>query len=64
MKHAFIGLIRAVVALCVSTATAQTARDIRGPTPVVPLASEPAPRIVMDPPLAEPHAHGQLVLLR
>src|SRR2546425_5405580 len=45
MRHAFIGLIGAAAALCASTAMAQTARDIRGPAPVVPLASEPAPRI-------------------
>src|SRR3989442_12284392 len=53
MRHAFIGLIGAAAVLCASTAMAQTARDIRGPAPVVPLASEPAPRIVIDPPLAD-----------
>src|SRR3989442_15577278 len=45
MRHAFIGLIGAAAVLCASTAMAQTARDIRGPAPVVPLASDPAPRI-------------------
>jgi hypothetical protein len=61
MKHALIVLIGAVV-LCASTAMAQTARDIRGPAPVVPLASEPAPRIVIDAPLADWLAGGRVVI--
>jgi len=62
MRHAFIGLIGAAAVLCASTAMAQTARDIRGPAPVVPLASEPAPRIVIDPPLADSLVHGRVVI--
>jgi Family of unknown function (DUF6130) len=60
--HAFIGLIGVAVVLSASTAIAQTARDIRGPAPVVPLATEPAPRIVIDPPLAEWLAQGCVVI--
>jgi hypothetical protein len=56
------GVIGAVVALYSIAAMAQTARDIRGPAAVVPLASEPAPRLVIDPPLAEPLAHGRVVI--
>jgi hypothetical protein len=59
MRHAFIG---AAAVLCASTAMAQTARDIRGPAPVVPLASEPAPRIVIDSPLADSLVHGRVVI--
>lgn len=62
MRHAFIGLIGAAVVLYTSTAMAQTARDIRGPAPVVPLVSEPAPRIVIDPPLADWLAQGRVVI--
>ena len=62
MKHAFIVLIGAAVVLCASTAMAQTARDIRGPAPVVPLASEPSPRIVIDAPLADWLAGGRVVI--
>jgi len=62
MRHAFICLIGAAAVLCASTAMAQTAMDIRGPAPVVPLASEPAPRIVIDPPLADSLAHGRVVI--
>jgi hypothetical protein len=62
MRHAFIGLIGAAAVLCASTAMAQTARDIRGPAPVVPLDSEPAPKIVIDPPRADWLAHGRVVI--
>jgi hypothetical protein len=61
-RHAFIGLTGAAVALYAFTAMAQTARDVRGPAPVVPLTREPAPRIVIDPPLADPLAHGRVVI--
>ena len=62
MRHALFGLIGAAAVLCASTAMAQTARDIRGPAPVVPLASEPAPRIVIDPPLADWLSQGRVVI--
>jgi len=35
------------------SASAQTARDIRGPSPYEQLANEPVPRLIVDPPLAE-----------
>lgn len=62
MSHVFIGLIGATAALLASTGMAQSARDVRGPAPVVPLASEPAPKIVIDAPLPEPLARGLAVI--
>lgn len=62
MRHAFIGLIGVAAVLGVSAAMAQTARDIRGPAPVVPLANELPPRIVIDPPLAGWLADGRVVI--
>ena len=62
MRRVFIGLITVAAALSASAAPAQTARDIRGPAPVVPLASEPAPRIVIDPPIADWLAQGRVVI--
>jgi hypothetical protein len=62
MRRAFVGLVGAAAVLCASTAMAQTARDIRGAAPVVPLAREPAPRIVIDPPLADSLVHGRVVI--
>jgi len=46
MRNALIGLIGATALLCSSAAMAQSARDIRGPAGVVPLAREPAAKIV------------------
>ena len=39
MRRAFIGVIGAAAVLFASSSIAQTARDIRGPAAVVPLAS-------------------------
>ncbi len=63
MKPVFVGLIGIAAVLCASTAMAQTARDIRGPAPVVPLTGEePLAKIVIDPPLADSLAHGRVVI--
>ena len=62
MRRAFIGVIGAAAVLFASSSIAQTARDIRGPAAVVPLAAEPPPRIVVDAPLAEWLAQGRVVI--
>jgi Family of unknown function (DUF6130) len=62
MRKAFIGVIGAAVVLYACSSIAQTARDIRGPAAVVPLATEPPPRIVIDAPLAEWLAQGRVVI--
>jgi Family of unknown function (DUF6130) len=58
MRHAFIGPIGVAAVLCASASMGQTARDIRGADPVVPLTSEPPARIIADAPLADPLARG------
>jgi hypothetical protein len=45
-----------------SAALAQSARDIRGPAPVVPLASEPPARLIVDPPIPEALAKGRVFI--
>ena len=62
MKKALIGVIGAAVVLYASGSIAQTARDFRGPAAVVPLATEPPPRIVIDAPLADWLAQGRVVI--
>ena len=62
MKRAFIGLVAAAAVLSASAAGAQTAREVRGPAPVVPLADQPPAKIIVDPPLAEPLSHGRVVI--
>ncbi|MCW6511711.1 DUF6130 family protein [Hyphomicrobiales bacterium BP6-180914] len=46
----------------VSGAAAQTARDIRGPSPLVAIENEPPPRLIVDPPLPEPLALGRVFI--
>ena len=62
MKRALIGLIAAAAVLSASAAGAQTAREVRGPAPIAPLADQPPAKIIVDPPLAEPLSHGRVVI--
>nr|WP_214473460.1 DUF6130 family protein [Mesorhizobium sp. dw_380] len=41
-----------------TVASAQTAKDIVGPSPLVAIENEPAPKLVVDPPLPEPLSRG------
>jgi hypothetical protein len=45
-------------AVLATSALAQTARDIRGGSPYVAIENEPAPKLIVDPPLAEGLAQG------
>jgi hypothetical protein len=61
MKHPFIAFIAmtATSVLLTSAAMAQTAKEVLGPAAVVPLAEpQPAAKIIVDPPLAEPLSRG------
>lgn len=40
----------------------RSARDLRGPSPLVAIEDEPAPRLVVDPPLAEPLSRGSVFI--
>ena len=62
MKLSLLFLIGASVTMTASTASAQSARDILGPAPVVALASEPPPRLIVDPPIAEGLAKGRVYI--
>ena len=62
MWKALSGVIGAAAVLSASSSIAQTAREIRGPAAVVPLATEPPPKIVVDAPLAEWLAEGRVVI--
>jgi Family of unknown function (DUF6130) len=39
-----------------------SARDIRGPSPLVAIEDEPPPRLIVDPPLAEPLSRGRVFI--
>jgi hypothetical protein len=50
---------------CTSIATgasAQSARDIRGPSPLVALENEPPPKLIVDPPLPDQLAQGRVFI--
>ena len=63
MKTVGLPLAAMAFALCASGASAQTAKEIRGPAGVVPLAGEEPPaKIIVDPPLADSLAQGRVVI--
>ena len=45
-----------------TTACAQSAKDVRGPSPLVAIENEAPPRLVVDPPLPEQLALGQVFI--
>lgn len=45
-----------------AAATAQTAREIRGPSPLLAIDAEPAPRLIVDEPLPGPLAAGRVFI--
>ena len=58
--HALIAM--AAGTLVTTSAPAQSARDIRGPSPLVAIVDEPPPRLVVDPPLPAPLAAGRVFI--
>jgi hypothetical protein len=62
--HGSISLI-ATVAVCtvlIGKSSAQSARDIRGASPLVAIQNEPAARLIVDPPLPEPLTAGRVFI--
>jgi hypothetical protein len=60
-------LIKTLAAVAVGTvlatsAFAQSAGEVLGLTPWEPVENEPAPKLIVDPPLAEPLARGAVVI--
>jgi Family of unknown function (DUF6130) len=44
------------------SAPARSAKDIRGPSPLLAIENEPAPQLIVDPPLPEPLLHGRVFI--
>jgi len=55
-------VIGIAVALYPLAASAQTARDVKGPTELVALDSEPAVKLIVDPPIPEQLALGRVFI--
>jgi hypothetical protein len=52
----------AACSLLVTKTSAQSARDIRGASPLVELTDEPPAKLIVDPPLPEPLAAGRVFI--
>jgi hypothetical protein len=51
------------MANCTDISAAEgSAMDLRGPSPLVAIENEPSPRLIVDPPLAEPLARGMVFI--
>ena len=48
--------------LLLASASAQSAKDIRGPTPLIAIKNEPPAQLIVDPPLPEPLAAGKVFI--
>ena len=55
-----MGIAAAVAAgtILATSAVAQSAREIRGPSPYVAIENEPAPKLIVDPPIPDQLARG------
>jgi hypothetical protein len=58
MSHAWVSILAAVGALCTSIVAAQSARDVRGPSPLIAIENEAPAKLIVDPPLPEPLSRG------
>src|SRR4051812_3388600 len=61
VKHLLI-LIYLIMLVDANLSAQPSAREIRGAAPVVPLTSEPPPKLFVDPPLAGPLSLGRVVI--
>jgi hypothetical protein len=56
-----LGAAALLAVLAVSVA-GQSAKDVRGPSPLVAIDNEPPPKLIVDPPLAEALAQGRVFI--
>lgn len=57
-----LGVLGAMSMLVSPGDNVQTARDVRGPPPVIPIENEPPPKLIVDPPVPEWLAEGRVVI--
>jgi len=62
--HATVVCLAALVVCTVfaTSASAQSAKAVRGPSPLVAIANEPPPKLIVDPPLPEQLAMGMVFI--
>jgi hypothetical protein len=52
----------AILAVLAVAATGQSARDVRGPSPLIAIDNEPPPKLIVDPPVGEALAQGRVFI--
>jgi hypothetical protein len=58
-----VGAVIAIaIALCALSAAAQTAKEVKGATPLVAVPNEAPPKLVVDPPIPEQLAQGRVFI--
>jgi hypothetical protein len=55
-------VVAGAIALLAMTVAAQTAKDVKGATPLVSIANEPAAQLIVDPPIPEQLALGRVFI--
>ena len=55
-------MIGIAIALCALSAAAQTAKEVKGATPLVAVPNEAPPKLVVDPPIPEQLAQGRVFI--
>jgi len=61
-KIAAIAVIGTALALHILSASAQTAKDVKGPTPLVAIPNEAPAKLIVDPPIPEQLALGRVFI--
>ena len=61
-KIATIAVIGTAVAWHILSASAQTAKDVKGPTPLVAIQNEASAKLIVDPPIPEQLALGRVFI--
>src|ERR1043166_9598545 len=63
MEFTFTSLgAAALLAVLAVSVDGQSARDVRGPSPLIAIDNEPPPKLIVDPPLAEALAQGRVFI--
>jgi len=63
MEFTFTSLgAAALLAVLAVSVAGQSARDVRGPSPLIAIENEPPPKLIVDPPLAEALAQGRVFI--
>lgn len=55
-------VIATAIALCTLSAAAQTAKEVKGTTPLVAVPNEAPPKLIVDPPIPEQLAQGRVLI--